>query len=65
MIALGLLQAAIWYVGPDGAVGSLRSWQQKMGLVIGINLIIAGSYTLFPKKAPEGAVTEREPADRP
>ncbi|MFC9173938.1 MULTISPECIES: hypothetical protein [Streptomyces] len=63
-VALGLLQAAIWYVGPGGGTSSLQSWQQKMVLVIGINLIIAGSYTLFPKQAPKGEVTEREPADR-
>ncbi|NUK55408.1 hypothetical protein HRW23_01770 [Streptomyces lunaelactis] len=58
VVAIGLLQAAIWYVGGDGDVGSLRSWQEKMLFLIGINVIIAGSYTLFPKKAP---VAEREP----
>ncbi|MFJ7057260.1 hypothetical protein ACIQVA_05790 [Streptomyces microflavus] len=63
VVALGLLQAAIWYVGPGDGISSLRGWQQKMGLVIGINLIIAGSYTFFPKQAPKGAV-ERESADR-
>ncbi|WP_411080894.1 hypothetical protein [Streptomyces sp. cmx-18-6] len=64
VVALGLLQAAIWYVGPGGEITSLQGWQQTMGLVIGINLIIAGSYTVFPKQAPKGAVTDREPADR-
>ncbi|MFD5984171.1 hypothetical protein [Streptomyces cyaneofuscatus] len=65
-VALGLLQAAVWYVGPGGAVSSLQSWQQKMLLVIGINVIIAGGYTLFPKRAPKNAdaAAEREPADR-
>ena len=57
VIAIVLLQAAIWYVGADGDIGSLRMWQQKMIFLIGINLVIAGSYTLFPKKAP--------PAERP
>ncbi|WP_367044990.1 hypothetical protein [Streptomyces sp. Je 1-332] len=52
LIAMALLQGAVWYVGGDGEVGSLRMWQQKMLWVIGINLIIAGSYTLFPKKSP-------------
>ncbi|MEU6659629.1 hypothetical protein [Streptomyces sp. NPDC046821] len=51
-VALALLQGAIWYVGPDGGTGSLRMWQDRMLLVIGINLVIALSYTLFPKKAP-------------
>ncbi|WP_405684518.1 hypothetical protein [Streptomyces sp. NBC_00057] len=52
-VALALLQAAIWYVGGDGDVTSLRSWQQTMLFVIGINVVIAGSYTVFPKR--EGA----------
>ncbi|MFH9760040.1 hypothetical protein ACH4MJ_08765 [Streptomyces anulatus] len=70
-VAAGLLQAAIWYVGSGGEISSLRNWQQKMGLVIVINLIIAGGYTVWPKEAPNrgvkdsgGRVVEREPADR-
>ncbi|MFE3525857.1 hypothetical protein ACFXOD_30355 [Streptomyces sp. NPDC059161] len=51
LLAIGLLQAAIWYVGGDGGTDSLRMWQQRMVWVIGINVIIALSYTLFPKKA--------------
>lgn len=62
-IALGLLQAAIWYVGGDGEIGSLRVWQQKMLFVMGINVVIAAGYTLFPKKAPAGAVSAE--AERP
>lgn len=50
LVALGLLQAAVWYVGGDGDIGSLRAWQQRMLWLIGINVIIAGSYTLFPKR---------------
>ncbi|MGW7195787.1 hypothetical protein [Streptomyces chryseus] len=57
-IATGLLQAAIWYVGGDGEIGSLRAWQQKMLFVIGVNAVIAASYTLFPKQEPAG---ERQP----
>jgi hypothetical protein len=53
LIAIALLQAAIWYVGGDGSTDSLRMWQQKMLYVIGINVIIALSYTLFPKKVAE------------
>lgn len=58
LIAIGLLQGAVSYVGGDGEVGSLRAWQQRMLFVIGINVIIAGSYTLFPKKAPKASVTK-------
>jgi len=51
-VAIALLQAAVWYVGDGGDTGSLRVWQTRMLWVIGINLVIAASYTLFPKKAP-------------
>ncbi|MEU3410343.1 hypothetical protein ABZ760_03570 [Streptomyces sp. NPDC006658] len=53
-VALALLQAAVWYVGDDGDTGALRSWQQTMLWLIGINVLIAGSYTLFPKREPAG-----------
>lgn len=53
-IAIALLQVAIWYVGSDGEIGSLRMWQQKMLFVIGVNVVWALSYTLFPKKGPGG-----------
>jgi hypothetical protein len=49
-VALALLQSAVWYIGGDGEISSLRAWQQRMLWVIGINLIIATSYTLFPKR---------------
>ncbi|MGW1784467.1 hypothetical protein ACWCQQ_35935 [Streptomyces sp. NPDC002143] len=52
LVAMALLQAAVWYVGGDGDIGSLRAWQQRMLWVIGINVVIAGSYTLFPKERP-------------
>ncbi|MEU6840557.1 hypothetical protein ABZ930_01620 [Streptomyces sp. NPDC046716] len=52
VIALVLLQGAVWYVGDDGDTGSLTQWQQRMLFLIGINVVIAVSYTLFPKKAP-------------
>ncbi|MEV5879155.1 hypothetical protein AB0L75_34030 [Streptomyces sp. NPDC052101] len=50
VVALALLQAAVWYVGSAGHTGSLRQWQLRMLWLIGINVIIAGSYTLFPKR---------------
>ncbi|MFD3482366.1 hypothetical protein [Streptomyces sp. NPDC058665] len=61
-IAIGLLQSAIWYVGSDGDIGSLQMWQQKMAFVIGINLVIAIGYTLFPKKDPTGHATAERPS---
>ncbi|MFE6163749.1 hypothetical protein ACFQ7F_33090 [Streptomyces sp. NPDC056486] len=62
LIAMALLQGAIWYVG-EGNTESLRGWQLRMLWVIGINVIIAGSYTLFPKKAPPAHEAPAE--DRP
>ncbi|KJY43718.1 membrane protein [Streptomyces sp. NRRL B-1568] len=50
VVALGLLQVAAWYVGGSGDTSSLRAWQTKMLLVIGINLAIAVSYTIWPKR---------------
>ncbi|MET8170887.1 hypothetical protein [Streptomyces clavifer] len=52
LTAAALLQAAVWYVGGDGDTGSLRMWQQKMLWLIGINLVVAAGYTLFPKQEP-------------
>lgn len=53
VVAIALLQAAVWYVGDGGGTGSLRAWQLRMVWVIGINVIIAGSYTLFPGREPD------------
>lgn len=50
VVAMALLQGAIWYVGGEGGTESLRAWQQRMVWLIGINVIIAASYTLFPKR---------------
>ncbi|MFM9366735.1 hypothetical protein [Streptomyces sp. Da 82-17] len=58
VIAMGLLQGAIWYVGDAGETGTLELWQQRMLFVIGINVVIAAAYTLFPKKAPAPRETE-------
>lgn len=54
-IAIALLQGAVWYVGGDGDTESLKAWQIRMLFVIGINVVIAASYTLFPKQRPAGA----------
>lgn len=51
-VALALLQGAVWYVGDSGDTGSLRAWQQRMLWMIGVNVVVAASYTLFPKREP-------------
>jgi hypothetical protein len=58
-IAAALLQGAVWYVGDAGQSASLLSWQYRMGLVAVISVVVALSYTLWPKPWPEG---EREGA---
>ncbi|MYV93519.1 hypothetical protein [Streptomyces sp. SID1034] len=70
LLAIALLQAAIWYVGGDGSTESLRMWQGRMLIVIGINVVIALSYTLFPGKdgEPRPSLLDRflkPPSDRP
>lgn len=58
-VALALLQGAVWYVGDGGDTGSLRAWQQRMLWAIGINVVIAASYTFFPKREPKGTAVAR------
>ncbi len=57
-VAAGLLQVATWYVGDSGDTSSLRAWQTKMLLVIGVNVVIAVSYTIWPKQPKPGAAEE-------
>lgn len=65
-VALALLQGAVWYVGDAGDTGPLRAWQQRMLWVIGINVVIAAGYTLFPKRPPQGGPAHklRGPAEK-
>ncbi|MET9562550.1 hypothetical protein [Streptomyces tauricus] len=61
-VATGLLQIAIWYVGAPGRVSSLESWRYVAWRAAGIHGVIALTYLVFPKKAPEsvaGSLTER------
>ncbi|MFC7304784.1 hypothetical protein ACFQVC_11200 [Streptomyces monticola] len=55
VVALGLLQIAIWYVGDASRVSSLRAWQGTTLRALGIHGLIALTYTVWPKKAPQGA----------
>ncbi|MET7638483.1 hypothetical protein [Streptomyces sp. NPDC005438] len=54
LIAVVLLQCAIWYVGDGEQTASLTDWQAKMGWLMGICVLWAASYTIWPKK-PRGA----------
>ncbi|MBO8192056.1 hypothetical protein ITI46_10315 [Streptomyces oryzae] len=58
-IAAALLQIAIWYVGGPEQTEPLRQWQTRMGLVAGISLIIALSYTIWPKQPKQPKQSEQ------
>ncbi|HCA86466.1 MAG TPA: hypothetical protein DEQ61_13740 [Streptomyces sp.] len=61
-VAAALLQGAVLYVGAGGETGTLAQWQSRMGLVAGVSVLIALSYTLWPKQEParpEPSVAER------
>nr|WP_323369288.1 hypothetical protein [Streptomyces alkaliterrae] len=60
-IAVALLQLAAWYVGNAAQAESLREWQARMGIVVVISLIIAASYTIWPKQVPADAPTVDAP----
>ena len=60
-IAAALLQGAIWYIGDPEQSAVLRDWQTKMGFVAGVCLVIALSYTIWPKRAPHGAPQSERP----
>lgn len=51
-VAAALLQAAVWYVGDAADTGTLRSWQFVALRVLGIQAVIAATYTIWPRKAP-------------
>ncbi|MFG2989886.1 hypothetical protein ACGFZK_11445 [Streptomyces sp. NPDC048257] len=64
VVALALLQAAIWYVGDAGDVSSFEAWQFGALRVVGIHALVAAAYTVWPKKAPADAAEDR-PLARP
>ena len=48
-----LLQLAAWYVGDAGQSDSLRDWQMRLAVFAGINVVVAVSYTLWPRRPKE------------
>ncbi|MFE0189775.1 hypothetical protein [Streptomyces sp. NPDC058989] len=63
-IAVALLQIAIWYVGADGDIASLRDWQGTSMRILIIHGVIAVSYLIWQKKDP-GRTAAPQEADRP
>ncbi|MGI5348766.1 hypothetical protein ACQEU8_11300 [Streptomyces sp. CA-250714] len=65
VIAAALLQLAIWYVGGAEQTEPLRQWQTRMAFVTGISLVIALSYTIWPKRPKGGADSRPSEQERP
>ncbi|MDQ1026077.1 hypothetical protein QF035_003659 [Streptomyces umbrinus] len=63
-VATGLLQVAIWYVGDSGSTGSLESWRYVVWRAVGIHGVIALTYLIWPKKAPERSAGEGASEER-
>ncbi|MCX5228700.1 hypothetical protein ABZY16_10480 [Streptomyces sp. NPDC006553] len=67
-VASGLLLLAALYVGDDGNTDSLYGWIFVAWRTTGIHGLIALSYAIWPRKAPEGeasAVPARDPEHVP
>ncbi|MEU3428926.1 hypothetical protein [Streptomyces gardneri] len=59
-VASVLLLLAIWYVGDDGNTDGLRSWIFGAWRAAGIHGLIALTYAIWPKKAPESESSKDE-----
>ncbi|MER7895931.1 hypothetical protein ABTX62_07320 [Streptomyces sp. NPDC096046] len=67
VVATVLLQLAIWYVDDPSRVTSLESWRWVAWRAAGIHGLVALSYLIRPRKAPEGepgATIEKQRVDR-
>ncbi|RKN40904.1 hypothetical protein [Streptomyces hoynatensis] len=54
-IALLVLQLLVWLSADGAQAGPLRGWQGRAVAIAGVHGFIALTYTIWPKKAPEGA----------
>ncbi|RST19162.1 hypothetical protein E2C00_20685 [Streptomyces sp. WAC05374] len=62
VVATVLLWLAILYVGDASRTGSLQSWMGAAWRAAGLHGLVALSYAVWPRKAPNGpAPEEREP----
>ncbi|WP_282702453.1 hypothetical protein [Streptomyces sp. CC219B] len=57
-VACALLQGAVWYVGDDGDISSLRSFQGAALRAAGIHGLVALAYLILPKKEPAAPTTD-------
>ncbi|WP_436789589.1 hypothetical protein [Yinghuangia sp. YIM S10712] len=60
-IAAGLLQLAVWWVDDASRTDQLSAWQGRMGMIVGINAIIALTYSVWPKEPPASDSSRSDP----
>ncbi|MFJ9073926.1 hypothetical protein ACIRO3_01555 [Streptomyces sp. NPDC102278] len=53
-VSLGLLEAAILYVGDGVDVDGIRQWQFIVLRIVGIQALVAATYSIWPRKDPAG-----------
>ncbi|MFI1481285.1 hypothetical protein [Streptomyces sp. NPDC020747] len=63
-VACALLQGAVLYVGDTGDASSLRSFQGAALRTVGIHGLIALTYLIWPKKAPERSAADGASEER-
>ncbi|MEU3687019.1 hypothetical protein [Streptomyces narbonensis] len=59
-VATALLLAAVWYVGGDGDTSKLEASVGGVWRLVGIHGLIALTYAIWPKKAPEGEASAED-----
>ncbi|MEV6114862.1 hypothetical protein AB0L59_20685 [Streptomyces sp. NPDC052109] len=64
-VALALLQGVAWYVGGGRDTDPLRAWQPRLLVVLAVNVVVAVSYTLLPRREPAGRAAHRVSGRRP
>ncbi|MEU0068579.1 hypothetical protein ABZ027_03245 [Streptomyces sp. NPDC006332] len=62
VVATVLLQIAVWYVDDSSRTGSLESWRATAWRAAGIHGLIALTYLIWPKKAPDVPEPDHRPS---
>ncbi|MFF1793015.1 hypothetical protein ACFVXQ_02025 [Kitasatospora sp. NPDC058263] len=57
-ITLALITALVPLSDGAAGFGTFTGWYLRLGMAAGINVIVAGCYSLWPKEAPAGAIVE-------
>ncbi|MFE2725316.1 hypothetical protein [Kitasatospora sp. NPDC059327] len=57
-VTLGLITALVPLSDGAAHFDTFTGWYLRLGMAAGINVIVAGCYSLWPKEAPAGAIVE-------